>query len=33
AIVWNISDAHGTYCGQAAAFDTWEFMPPQFKVI
>ncbi|MBT3211351.1 MAG: MEKHLA domain-containing protein [Planctomycetaceae bacterium] len=28
AIVWNISDAHGRYCGQAATFDTWQFMPP-----
>ena len=31
AIVWNISDAHGAYCGQAAAFDTWQFMPPQVQ--
>ena len=26
AIIWNISDAHGRYCGQAATFDTWQFL-------
>ena len=29
AIVWNISDAHGQYCGQAATFNTWQFMTTQ----
>lgn len=24
AIVWNIVDAHGVYCGQAASFDSWD---------
>ena len=27
AIIWNISDAHSQYCGQAATFDTWQFLP------
>jgi hypothetical protein len=27
AIIWNISDALGQYCGQAATFDTWQFLP------
>ena len=28
AIIWNISDENGQYYGQAAAFDTWHYLPP-----
>ena len=26
AIVWNLADAAGNYAGQAATFDTWEYL-------
>ena len=26
ATVWNLIDEHGTYCGQAATFDRWEYL-------
>jgi hypothetical protein len=26
AIVWNLFNAEGQYCGQAATFDRWEFL-------
>lgn len=26
AIVWNLTDPAGNYCGQAATFDQWQFM-------
>ena len=26
AIVWNLLDEHGVYCGQAATFDTWTWV-------
>jgi len=28
AIVWNLIDAAGHLCGQAATFDTWTPLPP-----
>jgi hypothetical protein len=27
AIVWNLLDAQNRYCGQAAMFDRWDFLP------
>ena len=27
AIVWNLHDPQGTYCGQAATFDHWVLLP------
>lgn len=26
AILWNLLDSNGQYCGQAACFDQWEFL-------
>jgi hypothetical protein len=26
AIIWNLQDQHGQYCGQAATFDRWQFL-------
>ncbi len=26
AILWNLLDRHGQYCGQAACFDNWEYI-------
>jgi hypothetical protein len=28
AIVWNLTDAAGTHCGQAASFDRWTPLEP-----
>ena len=27
AVVWNLLDRSGNYCGQAACFDDWSFIP------
>lgn len=27
AVVWNVHDRHGNYCGQAAWFKDWRFLP------
>jgi hypothetical protein len=27
ATVWNLQDSHGRYCGQAATFNRWTFLP------
>ena len=27
AVVWNIVDENGVYCGQAASFDQWDDLP------
>lgn len=29
AVVWNLIAENGQLCGQAAAFDRWEYLPPQ----
>jgi hypothetical protein len=26
AIVWNLTDPAGNYCGQAATFDQWQYL-------
>ncbi len=30
-IVWNLTNTAGNYCGQAATFDQWQYMPKDHK--